>query len=63
MLLILLGLGFASRTWLGTIIILTLFSLMIDYRISVEENALKAEFGKGYLDYMKKTKRLIPHIY
>ena len=41
MLMILLGLGLASRTWLGTIIILALFSLVIGYRINVEEKTLK----------------------
>jgi protein-S-isoprenylcysteine O-methyltransferase Ste14 len=63
MLMTLLGLGLAFRTWLGTIIILTLFSLVIGYRIRVEEKALKAEFGEQYVGYTKKTKRLIPLIY
>jgi protein-S-isoprenylcysteine O-methyltransferase Ste14 len=63
MLMILLGLGLASRTWLGTIIILALFSLVIGYRIIVEENALKAEFGQEYLEYAKKTKRLFPFLF
>jgi protein-S-isoprenylcysteine O-methyltransferase Ste14 len=63
MLMILLGLGLASRTWLGTIIILALFSLVIGYRINVEENALKAEFGQEYLEYAKKTKRLFPLLF
>jgi protein-S-isoprenylcysteine O-methyltransferase Ste14 len=63
LLMTLLGLGLAFRTWLGTIIIVSLFGVVIGYRINVEENALKAEFGKEYLDYAKKTKRLIPLIY
>ena len=63
MLMILLGLGLASRTWLGTAIILALFSLVIGYRIIVEENALKAEFGQEYLEYAKKTKRLFPFLF
>ncbi|MGP8069615.1 MAG: methyltransferase family protein [Candidatus Bathyarchaeia archaeon] len=62
-LMILLGLGLASRTWLGTIIILALFSLVIGYRMKVEENALKAEFGQEYLEYAKKTKRLFPFLF
>jgi protein-S-isoprenylcysteine O-methyltransferase Ste14 len=63
MLMILLGLGLASRTWLGTVIILALFSIVIDYRIDVEEKALKAEFGKEYVEYAKNTKRLIPFLF
>jgi protein-S-isoprenylcysteine O-methyltransferase Ste14 len=62
-LMILLGLGLASRTWLGTVIIIALFSLVIGYRIDVEENALKAEFGEDYTEYAKKTKRLIPFLF
>jgi protein-S-isoprenylcysteine O-methyltransferase Ste14 len=57
------GLGLASRTWLGTIIILALFSVVIGYRINVEENALKVEFGKQYVEYSKKTKRLFPFLF
>lgn len=34
----------------------------ITYRISLEENVLKAEFGQEYADYAKKTKRLIPFL-
>ena len=63
MLMTLLGLGLASRTWLGTIIIMVLFGLVIGYRINVEEKALKGEFGKDYLEYAKKTKRLIPFLF
>jgi protein-S-isoprenylcysteine O-methyltransferase Ste14 len=63
MLIILLGLGLASRTWLGTIIILAMFSLVIGYRIRVEENALKGEFGKEYLEYAKNTKKLFPFLF
>lgn len=62
-LMILLGLGLGSRTWLGTIIIVVLFSLVYGYRMNVEENALKSEFGKEYTEYSKKTKRLIPFVY
>jgi len=61
-LLILLGLGLGSRTWAGTMIILALFGLAYNYRINVEEKALKAELGQAYTDYAKKTKRLIPFV-
>jgi protein-S-isoprenylcysteine O-methyltransferase Ste14 len=58
----LVGLGLASRTWGGTLAILILFGLVYNYRISIEEKALKAEFGEQYLDYSRKTKRLIPFL-
>jgi protein-S-isoprenylcysteine O-methyltransferase Ste14 len=63
MLMTLLGLGLASRTLLGTTIIIILFGIVIGYRIKVEENALKAEFGNNYLEYAKKTKKLIPFLF
>jgi len=63
MLMILLGLGLASRTWLGTIVILALFGLVMGYRINVEEKALRAEFGEEYVEYAKKTKRLLPFLF
>jgi protein-S-isoprenylcysteine O-methyltransferase Ste14 len=56
------GLGLASRTWGGTLIILILFGLAFNYRINVEEKALKTEFGQAYVDYAKKTKRLVPFL-
>lgn len=61
-LLTLVGLGLASRTWGGTLVIVALFGLVYNYRISVEEKALKAEFGQEYIDYAGKTKRLIPFL-
>jgi len=59
----LVGLGLASRTWLGTVIVLILCGAVYGYRINVEEKALKAEFGEQYLDYSRRTKRLIPFVF
>jgi protein-S-isoprenylcysteine O-methyltransferase Ste14 len=56
------GLGLASRTLGGTTLIVALFGLVYGYRIDVEEKALKTEFGQAYVDYAKKTKRLIPFV-
>jgi len=33
------------------------------YRIKLEENMLLERFGKDYLKYMKKTKKIIPLLY
>jgi protein-S-isoprenylcysteine O-methyltransferase Ste14 len=32
-------------------------------RIQIEEAVLTEQFGNAYIDYAKKTKRLIPFIY
>jgi protein-S-isoprenylcysteine O-methyltransferase Ste14 len=58
----LLGLGLSAKTWGGTLVIVVLFGLVYAYRISIEENLLKAEFGQEYVHYAKKTKRLIPFL-
>jgi len=62
-LLTLVGLGLGSRTWAGTLIIVVLFGIVYNYRISVEEKALRAEFGQEYVSYAKRTKRLIPFLF
>jgi protein-S-isoprenylcysteine O-methyltransferase Ste14 len=33
------------------------------YRIKVEESMLIKQFGNEYVEYMKRTKRLIPYVY
>jgi protein-S-isoprenylcysteine O-methyltransferase Ste14 len=62
-LLTLVGLGLGSRTWAGTLIIVVLFGIVYNYRMNVEERALRAEFGLEYTSYAKKTKRLIPFLF
>ena len=58
-----LGLAITFSNWLSLIIICVPIFTAFIYRISVEENALKGEFGDDYLKYMERTKRLIPFIY
>jgi len=57
------GLGLAARTSLGIIATLFLFGSTIGYRMNVEENAFRKEFGENYVEYSKKTKRLIPFLF
>ena len=58
-----LGLGLSLNNWLSLSIVFlpTLFTFI--YRINIEEKALTEQFGKQYLDYMAKAKRLIPFMY
>lgn len=62
-LLTLTGVGFALQSWAAVIVIAAIFALAFGYRIRVEEKALVASLGDDYLDYSKKTKRLVPFIY
>ena len=62
-LLIFIGLGLASRTWLGTLLIVAVFFLVYGYRMNVEEAALRKNFGRKYDEYIRRTNRLIPYVY
>jgi protein-S-isoprenylcysteine O-methyltransferase Ste14 len=61
-LLILLGIGLALQSWGATITLMLLFSLAYGYRIHVEEKVLIKALGDPYIEYKKRTKRLIPYI-
>lgn len=61
-LLTLTGLGLAFQSWGAAVAILAIVGLALGYRISVEEKMLTEELGKPYLEYMKRTKRLIPFV-
>jgi protein-S-isoprenylcysteine O-methyltransferase Ste14 len=62
MFLTVIGIGIALRSWGGILVILVIFGLAIGYRIHVEEKFLVSELGDDYIQYMKKTKRLIPFV-
>jgi protein-S-isoprenylcysteine O-methyltransferase Ste14 len=56
------GLAVALQSWGGILVMLIIFGLAIGYRIHVEEKVLVSELGDDYVQYMKKTKRLIPFV-
>lgn len=55
--------GLAERSYAVMAIILIPISIALAYRIHVEEVALREGFGQEYIEYSKRTKRLIPFIY
>jgi protein-S-isoprenylcysteine O-methyltransferase Ste14 len=57
------GFGISLNNWISLIIISTLVTAAMLYRIKIEERMLMDQFGFEYLDYTKKTYRLIPWIY
>lgn len=57
------GLALALQSWYGLITLVIIYLPALFYRISAEEGMLIKEFGKEYLDYMEKTKKIIPKIY
>jgi protein-S-isoprenylcysteine O-methyltransferase Ste14 len=62
MLLTVLGVLLCSTDWLS----LACFALALPgvaYRIKVEEGALILALGESYRDYMRRTPRLVPHLF
>ena len=57
------GIGIALQSLGGILAIIVLYGLAVGYRIRVEEKFLVSELGEDYVQYMKRTKRLIPFIY
>jgi protein-S-isoprenylcysteine O-methyltransferase Ste14 len=58
----LIGFGLALQSWAATLLIIIIFAVAYGYRIQVEEKTLTSELGDEYIEYSKKTKRLIPYI-
>lgn len=56
------GIGLALQSWGAVLVIILIFSVVYGHRMLVEEKVLVANLGKGYAEYMKRTKRLIPFL-
>ncbi|MGZ7208966.1 MAG: methyltransferase family protein [Methanobacterium sp.] len=61
-LMILVGIGLAVQSWGAAIMLIVLFAIAYGYRIYVEEKAMISQFGDEYIQYAKRTKRIIPFI-
>ena len=51
------------QTWLGTVAAAIFFLPSMFYRIKVEEETLKKNFGKEYEKYSKEVKALVPGVF
>mgnify|MGYP001765959485 CR=1 FL=1 len=60
---IFLGCGVAFSNWLSILFLFVPNFLAGLYRISVEERVLMDHFADRYVEYMKRTKRLVPWVY
>jgi protein-S-isoprenylcysteine O-methyltransferase Ste14 len=56
------GFALAAYSLYGLIVILIGNSLLL-FRIEIEERMLVEEFRGEYEEYMKRTKKLVPHVY
>ncbi len=57
------GIGLVFRSFMGMTLLVVIYLGIFLKRMDIEEESLKGEFGDEYEEYMKRTKRLIPHLY
>lgn len=57
------GLGLALGNWASIVALLGCAAIGFAWRVHVEEQALCADLGQPYRDYMQRTKRFIPAIW
>ncbi len=57
------GLGIAFNSWISIIVISIPITLAFITRIKIEENVLIEAFGDDYVQYCKKTSKLIPGVF
>jgi protein-S-isoprenylcysteine O-methyltransferase Ste14 len=56
------GLGLATQSAVAVLIMAVVCGIAYGYRIHIEEPALEKNLGEEYLQYMSRTKRLIPFV-
>ena len=61
--LIVIGIGLALHSWGGILVLLVMNGVAFGYRMHIEEKVLVSELGDDYIQYMKRTKRLIPFVF
>lgn len=58
-----LGYGLALGNWGSTLLVVGMCGVVYSYRIAVEERLLADVLGEPYRKYMRRHRRLIPHVY
>jgi protein-S-isoprenylcysteine O-methyltransferase Ste14 len=62
-LIIFIGISTSISNWLSILLMMIPITIGYVYRIKVEERFMIEQMGENYLNYQKRTKRLIPMIY
>lgn len=57
------GFALSLANWAALLVVLVPISAAFIHRMNVEEDALTGALGPQYIDYMRRTKRLVPFIY
>jgi protein-S-isoprenylcysteine O-methyltransferase Ste14 len=63
LLLCFLAVGLHTLNWISLLVITVPTTAVLLYRIHVEEIALREAFGEEYIEYSRRTKRLVPGVY
>jgi protein-S-isoprenylcysteine O-methyltransferase Ste14 len=58
-----LGWALTLENWLAALVVLVPIVAVFVSRMNVEEQALESALGQRYVDYMRRTKRLVPGFY
>jgi protein-S-isoprenylcysteine O-methyltransferase len=57
------GISISLSNWLSVLLMMIPITIGYIYRIKVEESFMIEQMGENYLNYQKRTKRIIPMIY
>lgn len=57
------GLGLAMTNWASLLVIMLGAGIGYGWRVHVEEQALCADLGQPYRDYMRRTRRFVPFVW
>lgn len=57
------GISISLSNWLAVLLMMIPVATGYVYRIKVEEDFMIEQLGERYLDYQKRTKRMIPMVY
>lgn len=57
------GIAISLSNWLAVLLMMIPVATGYVYRIKVEEDFMIEQMGERYLDYQKRTKRMIPMVY
>jgi protein-S-isoprenylcysteine O-methyltransferase Ste14 len=56
------GGGLLSSNWVLTVVPVLMYAIMVVIRMGKEEKIMEEQFGQRYIEYEKKTGRLLPRI-
>ena len=62
-LLMFLGMGLAMTNWAALLAIMLGAAIGYGWRVHIEEQALCADLGQPYRDYMQRTRRFVPYVW